>query len=244
LFTAASLVFLLAPWLMGLRTGPGRGLALLPFAMTALVLSFAPSFVFETSFVYERFALFLWPTYAWLFVAQPGDVKRPGQAVQVLIVVMTISVLALHGWRVWQFGREASDFERLIARLEPGQRTLALIADPISPATGGVPAYAHYGLWYQAEHGGLVDFNFAWVQPQVVRYRVAARPPVGLNFPWNPSQFDWTRHQGASYRYFLVRTGSRPAQDWFAGALCKPRLWTTEGTWQVFEHNQCAAGGP
>jgi len=240
LFTATSLVFLLAPWLMGLRTGPSRGLALLPFAMTALVLGFAPSFVFETSFVYERFSLFLWPAYAWLFAAQPGPAKASAKPVQALLVVMVMAVLGLHGWRGWQFGREASDFDLLTARLEPGQRVLALIADPISPATGGVPAYVHHGLWYQAEYGGLVDFNFAWVQPQVVRYRLEARPPVALNFPWRPQQFDWKQHQGERYRYFLVRTGTRPEPDWFAGAPCRPRLLTAEGNWLAFERAHCA----
>ncbi len=244
LFTATSLVFLLAPWLMGLRTGPRRGLALLPFALTAVVLNFAPSFAFETSFVYERFALFLWPTYAWLFAAQPGPPKPSARAVQALLIVMAMAVLGLHAGRVWLFGREAADFDAIAAQLEPGQRALALIADPFSPATDGVPAYVHHGLWYQAEQDGLVDFNFAWVQPQVVRYRVDARPPVALNFPWNPKQFDWTRHQGRNYRYFLVRLGDRPAPDWFASAGCKPRLLRQEGNWQAFERATCATDPP
>jgi hypothetical protein len=223
-------------------------LALLPFALTALVLNFAPSFIFETSFVYERFALFLWPTYAWLFAAQPASSKPLARAAQALLVVMVMAVLGLQAWRVWQFGREARYFDALAARLEPGQRALALIADPVSPATGGVPVYAHHGLWYQAEHGGLVDFNFAWVQPQVVRYRVDARPPVALNFPWRPQQFDWAQHQGTSYRYFLVRVGEQPPPDWFAGAPCRPHLLLQQGRWQAFEQSTCpkdgnAAGG-
>jgi hypothetical protein len=155
---------------------------------------------------------------------------------------MALAVLGLHGWRVWQFGREAADFDTLATQLEPGQRALALIADPVSPAAGGVPAYVHHGLWYQAEHGGLVDFNFAWVQPQVVRYRVDARPPVALNFPWGPQQFEWTRHQGTNYRYFLVRLGERAAPDWFAGAPCKPSLLLKQGAWQAFEQSACPSG--
>lgn len=258
---------LAAPWLLGLRIQWRQPAALMPFAVVALVLSFAPSFVFETSFVYERFALFLLPSYAWLFAAVPaGSRLLPGTgtgtgtasrvrgsfrqgAVLALLGALTGGMLAVDGWRIWQFGRESADFDAVTAKMAPGQRVLALIHDTHSVAADNFGAYVHHASWYQAEQQGLVDFNFAWVQPQIVRYRVASRPPVALDFPWRPDAFSWQRHGGAHYRYFLVRHAGTPPADLFADAACKPRLLHEKGRWQVYERSTCPqpptnVGGP
>jgi hypothetical protein len=252
---------LAAPWLMGLRVQWRQPTALVPFAVVALVLSFAPSFVFETSYVYERFALFLMPSYAWLFAATPraaaarsgagmDSATRPPQSpmqhriATAMLVAVTTSVLALDGWRIWQFGRESADYDAVTAELAPGQRVLALIHDPGSPAADSFGAYVHHASWYQAEHQGLVDFNFAWVQPQIVRYRVENRPPVALDFPWRPAAFSWQRHGGANYRYFFVRHPGTPPTGLFADAPCKPKLLREAGRWQVYEQTTCLQTAP
>ena len=236
---AASAVMLLAPWLLGLRPGPDRRAALVPLAVLLLVLNFVPSFVFETSFVYQRFALFLFPAYAWVFSApRPDDVPhRMGlQWVTPWVLLAVVwAVMGHNAWRTWRFGEEEADFRRVSAAIEPGQRALALIHDPRSAAQGDGGVYVHHALWYQVEHQGLVDFNFAWVQPQIVRYRVAPRPPVALDFPWHPERFDWQTHQGGNYRYFFVRRGGQTPGALFKGAPCQPQLRTASGPWAVYE---------
>ncbi len=239
----ASAVMAAAPWLLGLRIQFRRPATWLPFAAVATVLSLAPSFVFETSFVYERFALFLFPAYAWMFSApQPATPRAAlwGRATAALLATATISVLAVNGSRVWQFGRESADFDAVTADLQDGQRALALIYARRSEAAVNPGAYVHYGSWYQVEHQGLVDFNFAWVQPQIVRYRADQRPPVALAFPWRPQTFSWLRHGGQSYRYFLVRHDGKVPAGLFADAPCKPTLIKAQGHWQVYERAVCA----
>jgi hypothetical protein len=262
---AASAVMLAAPWVLGLRVQWRRPAALVPFAVVALILSFAPSFVFETSFVYERFALFLLPSYAWLFAAAPAGVRPlartgpethqgagpgkgrariPQAAATGVLVAVTSGMLALNAWRIWQFGRESADFDAVTAELAPGQRVLALVHDPRSAAADNFGAYVHHASWYQAEHQGLVDFNFAWVQPQIVRYRVDSRPPVALDFPWRPQAFSWQRHGGGTYRYFFVRHAGTAPTGLFADAPCPPRLLREQGRWQVYEQAACTPPAP
>lgn len=243
LSTVVGLFFLAAPWLLGLRPGREQPARLVPFALAAAVLCFVPSFMFETSFVYQRFAIFLFPAYAWMF-SRPADralmPARGQSAVLALLMVACWTVLAHNSMRTWQFGRETADFERVVAGLEPRQRALALIFDRASLADADPVMYVHYAAWYQAERQGLVDFNFAWVPPQIVRYRVAARPPVIMSFSWRPQDFDWGRHQGGNYRYFFVRHREPLPAKLFQGAPCAPELVQQSGGWKVYERIACA----
>lgn len=247
LFTVAGVLMLAAPWLLGLRIDFGQPARLVPFGVAAIVLSFVPSFMFETSFVYQRFAVFLFPTYAWMFTQPTLNAQGPAQArtaVKALLIAACWAVLALNSMRTWEFGKEATDFDQMAARLQPGQRALALIFDRGSQADENAAIYVHYASWYQAEYGGLVDFNFAWVQPQIVRYRVAARPPVMMNLPFRPQNFDWVKHKGEDYRYIFVRVKGDVPQNIFKGAPCAPKMLMERGMWQVFERQACPAGPP
>ena len=249
LYGLAGLAMLAAPWLMGLRPRLATGSrAWVPFAGVAAVLLLVPSFVFETSFVYQRFALFLYPAYAWLFAAPerstpatPASMRSAALSGPVLVGAVA-ALLASNGSRIWQFGRESADFDAVSAQLLPRQRALALIHDRASPAADNASVYVHYAVWYQAEHGGLVDFNFATPPPQVLRYRVATRPPLGLGFAWRPSSFDWQLHRGQDYRYFFVRHDGQAPASLFAGAPCRPVLLAAQGRWQVYERRDCAMG--
>jgi hypothetical protein len=242
LYTLVGIFFLAVPWLLGLRIDIAKPARLVPFAVAAIVLTFVPSFMFETSFVYQRFAIFLFPTYAWMFtaaVSRESASPRVRAGVMLLLAVACWSVLALNSVRTWKFGHEAADFDRVVAGLEPQQRALALIFDRSSQADADPVMYVHYASWYQAEKQGLVDFNFAWVPPQIVRYRVAARPPVIMSFSWRPQDFDWARHQGDTYRYFLVRHREALPANLFKGAACAPVLVQQSGPWKVFERGAC-----
>ena len=243
LFIAAAAAFAVAPWLMGLRIDRRRACALLPFTLLALGLNFVPSFMFETSFVYQRFALFLFPAYAWIFTAPQSGNAAPAPwrstAAVGLLMLTCWSVLGLNSVRTWNFGKEAADFDRVTSRIEPGQRALGLVFDKASPASGDSGTYVHYTSWYQAEHQGLVDFNFAWVPPQIVRYRVDQRPAVSMKFAWFADKFDWTTHQGDLYRYFIVRGSEAAAAKAFQGAPCAPVRVQQSGLWQVYERAAC-----
>lgn len=238
---AVVVITLAAPWLLGLKINRRNLLTLVPFALTAFILVFVPNYAFSTGLLYQRFALFLLPAYAWMFLAPaqgtPGSGRRSW--VVILLMVATWSLLTLHTARTLNFSKETAGIDNVISRLEPDQRALMLIFDPQSEADGRFKIYVHYPAWYQAEKGGLVDFNFAWFPPQIVRYRPDHLPTVAPGFEWNADTFSWPRHRGDSYRYFFIRhTAALPA-SLFAGAACQPALLVREGYWSIYENRGC-----
>ena len=104
-----------------------------------------------------------------------------------------------------------SAIDAAIKTLAPGERALTLAFSTASPGAGHPYAYIHYPAWYQAERQGLVDFNFAWFPPQIVRWRPDRAPPVTPGFEWYPEKFDWHRHEG--WRYFIEKTGLKAGTD-------------------------------
>ncbi len=241
LFTV--LFMIAAPWLMRARIDFQHKSSWLPHAVIVLIMLMVPSYALNTQFLYQRFALFLLPTYAWMFTRQAESLRstdrRNARLAMLLVIVLCFAMLSVHSFRVWRFGQESSDIERLMTVVKPGQRALALVFAPDSAADHNRKIYAHYPAWYQAEHQGLVDFNFAWFPPQIVRYRPDHLPAVRPGFEWHPERFDWKTHDGAAYRYFFVRPPPGRPQNLFAGAPCAPRLLLTLGSWAVYENRPC-----
>lgn len=241
LFTVLFMVA--APWLIGARIDFERRSSWLPHAVIVLIMLMVPSYAFNTQFLYQRFALFLLPTYAWAFTRQArpvsNDERRNVGLVMSLLIVLCFVMLSVYSFRTWRFGQESADIDHLTAMIEPGQRALTLAFDTDSAADNNDRIYAHYPAWYQAERRGLVDFNFAWFPPQIVRYRPDHLPKVRPGFEWHPERFDWHRHGGANYRYFFVRPASRSPQSLFANAPCMPQLLMSLDSWAVYENVSC-----
>lgn len=238
LWGSAMTSLIIAPWLLGLRIDWRRTPSWIPFATLLCLFVLVPSYAAGTVFLYQRFGLFLLPAYAWMFPSHSANTVVKKLALFMLVAVCW-GVLGVYSARAWQFREETADFDRLLSQLEPRQRALMLVFDPDSEATGSLRTYAHYPAWYQAEQQGLVDFNFAWFPPQIVRFRPTHLPAVMPGFEWHPERFDWSENQGSTYRYFFVRTAQPLSQDLFKGTDCRPRLLSTSGEWQVFEHRSC-----
>jgi hypothetical protein len=239
---AAPVVALLAaPWLMGLRPSRARAIACIPFALVASIMLLAPSFALNTAFLYERFALFLLPAYGWMFAA----VRRLARAAPVPRRAMgdaramscCWALLAVHALRAWRFGQEARGIDAAIARLEPGQRALILVFNRASSAANNPYLYIQYAAWYQAERAGMVDFNFAWFPPQIVRFRPQRLPAWLPGFEWMPERFDWTLHRGPTTAISWCAT-SGPCGLCFAAPNAHPRDWSDD-TWTIFERRTC-----
>jgi len=245
----AGVVFLAAPWLMGLRIDWRRGAAWPFFSCVFLILAFVPHFIVENAYTYQRFALFLFPAYACLFSIPTSTSHKSanpwlGRLTVPLLVVTCWGLLATNSVRTWRFGQESAEFDAVMATLEPGQRAVSLAYDRKSEAAGGRNMYVHYASWYQAEKQGFVDFNFAWFWGVVARFHPETLSGVHPNIAWKPEQFDWQKQRGGDYRYFIVRhSGAMPA-DIFKAAPCQPALLVERGLWKVFERRTCAGASP
>jgi hypothetical protein len=238
LFAVLFAVLLAAP--LVLKSAVGRGEALVPFLVVALVWLVVPLRAQGTGLIYLRFALFVLPFYALLFRPRP---TMPGGA-RVLVLPLACWVfLAAHTDRLLAFARESAPFEQVLAAARPGERALAAVFDPTS-VTGAEFAYIHWPSWYQAERGGFVDFNFGRFLPQIVRYRPDRLPARFGREDWaqNPGQgFDWERDGAAAYRYFFVRHMGPLPQAFFPAGQCRPVLVRAAGDWSLFENVRCRA---
>jgi hypothetical protein len=239
-------LLLAVPWLYGLRPSRERSIACIPFALVVSIMLFVPSFALNTAFLYERFALFLLPAYAWMFAPSPqptgGEVRRWSRRLAPVVMVASCWILlGVTTLQAWRFGQETRELDAEISRLEPYQRALILVFDGASEAASNPFIYIQYPAWYQAEREGMVDFNFAWFPPQIVRFRPGHLPPWRPGNEWRPERFDWRQHEGAKYRYFFIRDAGNFGPGLFKGADCVPtRIWSS-GVWEIFERRGCPA---
>ncbi|UXZ37488.1 GtrA family protein [Cupriavidus gilardii] len=245
-FALATLLMLAAPWAMGLRPRWHLPLAWLPLAAVLLIWLCVPHYAVRTAFLFQRFGILLLPCYALLF-AMPAGTAGPTRAMRARWCAAALcAACALHlGWqarRAVAFADETRDFDAVLAAAAPGQRALMLIFDAGSTAAAHPGAYQHFPLWYQARRQGLVDFNFAWFLPQIVRYRGGHAPALGpaemLDNAF-PASFDWQRHRAGRYRYLFVRRAMPLPAGFFATADCRVEPVRSAGHWSLYATRDC-----
>ncbi|MCR4470493.1 hypothetical protein [Burkholderia sp. SCN-KJ] len=244
------LVFLLivaAPLLLASKANRNIT-AYVPAIVVTIVWFGVPRFAINTFFLFPRFALFLLPFYALMFrepvPGEPGRVGTPwlSRATQLILAAICIGFIAQQSMRVLRFADESADFDTVANAIEPAQRGLAIIIDRASAAADNPYVYENFALWYQAEHRGFVDFNAARFPPQIVRFRLDRLPGVGPSdvAPLPLYQhFNWQRHQGRLYRYFIVRAETPLPDAFFANPDCRVVRVKTAGEWSVYEKQAC-----
>ena len=245
IFAPISLAMLAAPFVLGARLNLRTPAALAPLFFIVLVWAIVPSATFTTAHIYERFAVFLLPFYAFAFCAPSS--AGGGAAVsgarrvvgRIWLPVLCWAFLGVLIERQIAFAAESSGYESVMAEARPGHRALGLILDPTSTATGNLVAYAHFPLWYQAEKGGFVDFNIAGYIPMVVRFRPGAEPAIHVGSGWLAKDFKWDHDSAKIYKYFFVRHTQPLRDDYFPSGICQPRLIKTAGNWSLYENLNC-----
>ncbi|CAB3800079.1 hypothetical protein [Pararobbsia alpina] len=242
----ATLLTLATAHMLGLRLNRRSPAAFVPLVVLLAYWFLVPEVLMNTSIIYERFAVYVLPFYAFLFVRREDsdrdrDARRHRDlACQVALALICIAFFSLQTKRSLAFATESANFERVLAAAEPAQRALMLPMDPRSPAADNPVAYMHYAAWYQADKQGLVDFNFAEFLPQIVRYRerhTLREAPDRLS--WMPGAFNWKNDRGADYRYFFVRESGSLPPALLTNRLCPLTLVEKSGSWSLYENRQC-----
>lgn len=244
-------VMLAIPWLMGLRLNRRDPATWVLFVITSLICLFVPGTVIATAYVYQRFALYMLPAYALIFAAaalrstagaQGSTVGRQGTMSMMALIACVWVTFGCHSLEMGNFADEAEDFEAIMSVMEPKQRVLALTFDERSEEANLDLPYRHYATWYQSEKQGLVDFNFAWFPPQIVRFRPDKLPKVmeGLK----GQNFTVQRYPLEPYRYIVARHTSALPANLFKGADCAPSIVMKKGTWTLFERKACLLAQP
>jgi hypothetical protein len=213
--------------------------------MTALALCWvaAPTVANSVAFLFDRFAVFTLPAFALMWApgseqATPSTKARRALAAAVpLICASFLGVRLIHFLR---FAQESAPFERVIAAARPNERALAMIFDRGSDAANSDSAYMHYALWYQAERGGLVDFNFAWLLPQMVRFRPGRYPAVSPEFESDPGGRQWRIPADDTYDVIVRKADMRSVRP-PSISRCPVRLLAHEGSWSLYGRVPCPA---
>lgn len=230
-FLAAAVVgglLLLSPFLAGARlhsTAVHRA----PLVVTLAVLMLAPNFVLGNAFTYSRFFTLLGP--AFVMALARGDGRSPrARRARMLMPGIAIGCIVLVSARMVAFDREQREFLRVVDTMLPNRHTLAVMEDASSVALQHPQTYIHFGSWYQAEAGGLVEFSFAAFLPTIVHFRSTYAGIVPESFAGHPT-WDFVRRKGPDFDYIIVRTpvrGAQPLRD------LPFRVVTHDGQWWLF----------
>lgn len=239
------IVALFSPFLLGCRLN-NRIQVWLPFLVVTLIWLTIPHFAIKTSFLYERFSLFIIPFYIILFIKPKHNeqlltkTSAPTRLIVPCILPVFAFVFAIENIKkTLNFSRESSDFYLATQNVPEGKRIAALIYDRASLAVSNQATYTHYASWYQAEHKGIVDFSFAWFSPQPIRFKVNSSPSIKPGLEWSPELFNWEKHNGDNYDYFFVR-GNIPAESSLLNnKSCSLKHFSSYGDWHVYQKILC-----
>ncbi|SAK89904.1 hypothetical protein AWB79_06489 [Caballeronia hypogeia] len=239
-----------APWIWRDRINPDRAV-LVPMLAVVVIWLFVPNMALGTAYLFQRFALFLLPAYALMFVSSKSSVAQAPQTghvsarrlrdlgLQFAIIAGCWIFLANQSIRLHRFAAEIAPLEQMLSRTEPNQRAISLIFDAASEAYWSPDAYLQQALWYQAEKHGFVDPNFAQYLPQIVRFRPDELPVAASTLDRFPGAFDWKKNNGRMYRYFFVRKSDPLPANFFANDECDVSLLMRSGEWSLYERRNC-----
>ncbi|MGF6778082.1 hypothetical protein [Paraburkholderia sp. GAS334] len=248
-FLLAGMFMLAAPWLMGARLNRKAPAACVPMLAMLVVWLLVPSAALDVEYVYHRFALYLLPAYALMFAPAEArsdtGMQRTALAsfgplfTRLVLIAICWSFLGVLAVREQRFAAANAPFETLLDATEPGQRALSLVYDPGSTIVHNPYTLHSYPQWYEAEQQGFVDFSFAYLLPQIVRFRADHVPAMRPEFSLSPQYFDWKAVQGRVYRYFFVHHLKPLPEGMFDNDECQVVLRREAGDWSLFERIAC-----
>ena len=220
--------------------------AAIPFGIVMLAFFLVPHTGYGTAILYQRFAMFILP-FAALACLRSDDCPRlQAKLCHIALMCGCVGIIAIQAQRHLAFAREGADFEVVLAAAEPGKRAANLVVNYQSAATGITSAHLHQPSWYQVEKQGLVEFNFAFFHPMVVRYNFDRIPYTGFGFHPHVIPFDWSLPQARNFDYFFVRrhAGADAPAELISDPACELKLVKAAGLWSLYERGVCRPFAP
>jgi len=207
----------------------GRRAVRLVFAGALLLYFVMPETLGWLWMLDERYA----PVAAMLLPATLAPGSRPWQRWLPHVCAASVA-LATTGWiscEFLHFSREAAGFHELIDRMPARKRVLMLLFDEHSATMRYFP-YHHFGAFYRARKGGIVEHAFVELPQSPLRYRPEAAPPRRpYGAEWNPLAVD-NATQAAFFDYLLVRGDSAGVPHGPPGPIW--RRVDAAGAWSLF----------
>lgn len=239
-YSLLGLLCLLWPKLIGARFSRNWR-RYLPLLITVAAFQLVPYWIFDTAYVYYRFSIFLIPLGYCLF--EQREVSSDEQPIPLRVQLKALAyqlggflifaniLLSVHSL-LSSFRDNDEQFKEILSAMEPDKRVMMMVFNGDS-AMSFSPAYSHFAKYYQSEKMGEVLPSFAHDHnadnvPVRYRHRFWQAPSV-----WNPSEFNWQRHGGDRYDYFLVRA-EHTRNGLFQQAGSAVVLLKKSGPWHLY----------
>ncbi len=217
-----------------------RRLAALLLALASQVLFYLalPLNTSTATFLSGRHALLCVLLALPLLPALTGARAMAARVAAVLVALITLIIVANH---LQGFDREARDFDRIRAAVEPDRVMATLIFEPRSPHVHPrVTPYLHFGAYCQAERGGDLSRSFALVWNVPIRYRDDYdRYPLDEAVEYNPWLFS-LQDDLPHFDYLLIRAVRPPVFPPELGL----RLVSHGGSWSLWANPGALQGSP
>ena len=211
----------------------------LPLLVVISLFMLVPYWFLNTAYIYQRFAAFLFPASFFLFASSKIEFELKWNKILACFLTASLVLLLLSDTRrnFSSFKENDESFDSVINSIEPNKMVLTLILDSNSKFKF-TPPYLHFGSWYQATKNGQALNNFSFdvdAKHVPVKYAKEAWPLPPI---WNTKTFDWKKHNGWRYDYFLVRSYTVPPQSLFKGSGDSVRLVARHGVWYAYQNTR------
>jgi hypothetical protein len=201
-----------------------------PLAGAAGAYLLLPANFFGQIFLHQRFAVMVIP-FA-LLALDPSGTVIPRRAWRALLVVVTVTWMAVLTARFHRFHSDAEGFDRLVDIMPSNERVLLLNLTFASESVPGSP-FLHFAGYYQERMAGINAWSFSNNFPTFIRYkRNAAVPRVPPIVTYDPRYFDW--HRDGDCDEIVVRSPVDISSLLFAGHSGEVRLRAHTGMWWLY----------
>ena len=236
-----SIFILIFPFFMGYRLSSDikKYIPLFSFLLAWFLL---PTQMAKTSFIYERFSIFLFPFYILIFERRSEYLTLIEKRIKIffscLWIFLCIGMLKPPVKDIFSFNQETKDFHAIIEKLPEKKIALSLVYDTSGQIGRRIDSsFAYFPLWYQAIKNGWVEYNFAWFSPQIVKYKSDAVPENRPGFAWNPKMFS-TFKKCNYYDLLIVRTVNEEQyqihEKLMTQSTCSHHLIYQNGFWSIY----------
>lgn len=227
-------IFIFAlPFIAGGRISKSRA-RLIPVLAITLVLLLLPTLLFGNMYTFQRFTWLAMPLYL-IMIDTPAKAGRGNNYLRMLAPVLAFGWIGYMAMHALQFNKDMQGFDTLLAKAEPGKRTLSLVFKR-DDGHSIAPEFLHFPAWYAALKSGVTDPSFAVTFVQPVSYKPEYAPKAKFEgFEWNPQWFDWQKFAGQKYDYFVVRAPVDMAGYLFKTSPCTVALAAQSGQWWLYQ---------
>lgn len=208
----------------------------IPFAISIVLWFSLPHFISNTFFIYQRYSIFIFIFYFMIFEKHDHTGISKSFNKNIFIVALAFLITYNPLVNIWFFSKETKSFERLISNLPENKRALSLIFDTYGLTIRNPAVYVHFPLWYQAQKNGFVDFNFAWFNPQIIRFKPSKAPEVKPSFEWQPQNHVFIEHCDI-YDLIILRTTTNDAPPKITLSNCSFSMKANSQTWYAYERD-------